>query len=242
MSAVPEEFVAAAADEVFVQPAVGPGRDAVAQGFFGAAAQFAAAAHAARTADREAELAEHQRELLWNAQRRRQPEHGNDSVAQEPALHEHGVRGQDSGLSLPRLAQQFVIRYVRLPGGIVARRSQPPGEPAQTSIAQEQDRHWLGSGLLEWLAGGELLIDLRQGVGRGHPVAHAQAPGPGDQPLHALLHPSRPGASQQRAEPVLVASPDAAHLHSLAAKGTRECKNLRQYSRVFWAGRGRNSL
>ena len=126
------------------QPAVGPGRDALAQGFLGDAAQLAAAAHAARPAEREAELAEDQRQLLGDAQRRRQPEGGNDPVAQEAAFHQHAVRGQDRGRQRPRLAQQFVVGDVRLPGRLVAGRPQPPGQPAQAGIAQEQDRRGLG--------------------------------------------------------------------------------------------------
>ena len=81
---------------------------------------------------------------------------------------------------MPRLAQQLVIRYVRLPGRLVARRPQPAGQPAQPRIAQEQDRHWLGSGLPQRLAGGKLLIDLRESIGQGTAVVRAQAPGPGD--------------------------------------------------------------
>ena len=65
MGAVPEQFVAAAAHEELVQPAVGLRRDAVAQRFFGDTAQLAAAAHAARPADGEAKLTKHQRQLLW---------------------------------------------------------------------------------------------------------------------------------------------------------------------------------
>ena len=72
---------------------------------------------------------------------------------------------------LPRLAQQFVVRNVRLPGGFVAGRPQPAGQPAQAGVAQEPDGGWRGARLLEGLAGGELLIDLRQGVGEGDAVA-----------------------------------------------------------------------
>ena len=130
MGAVPEELVAAAADKEFIEPAVGPGRDPLAQDLLGAAAQLTAAAHAARPAEREAKLAEHQRQLLRNAERGRQPERGNDPVAQEAAFHQHAVGGQDRGRNLPRLAQQFVIRDVRLPDRFVAGCPQPPGQPA----------------------------------------------------------------------------------------------------------------
>src|ERR1035441_7573733 len=101
MGAVPEELVAAPAHEEYSQPAVGPGRNALAQVFLGPVAQLAAAAHAARPAEREAKLAEHQRYLLRNLQCRRQPEGRNDPVAQEAPLHQHAVRGEDCSVKLP---------------------------------------------------------------------------------------------------------------------------------------------
>ena len=137
----------------------------------------------------QAKLAEHQRQLLRDAQRRRQPKGGNDPVAQEPALHQHAVRRQDGGRHAPRLAQQLVIRNVRLPGGLVAGGPQPPRQPAQAGIAQEEDGRWLGSGRLERLAGGEPLIDLRQGVGQGNAVRARSGAAP-SRPAIARLVPA----------------------------------------------------
>src|ERR1019366_2014711 len=62
-----------------------------------------------------------------------------------------------------------------------------------------------------------VLIDLRQGVGQRKVFACAQALRLRGQPLHAWFQPSRPRASQQRAKPVLVTSPNTAHSSSLAA-------------------------
>ena len=120
VGAVPEELMAAFADEEFVEPEVGARRDAVPKGIFVNRDEAAAATHAACSLGLEIKFAEDELELVRGVERGRDPEGRDRAVAQYAAFHEHTVGGEDRCAGLLGFAKQIVVIDVRFPMRIVA--------------------------------------------------------------------------------------------------------------------------
>lgn len=141
MRAVPENLSADGALEIFVEPAIGARRDAVADLFLGDFDQFAAATHAARVAAgigfRKIQFGADEAKLFLDGKCRRNPDRVDMAMGYEAAIKKKAVGGDDAGVEVLGFGDEIRIGDVLGPERFAAGRAQPAGKAAQSGVAND---------------------------------------------------------------------------------------------------------
>ena len=131
-------MAAPGANPVFVDPGVGARRDAITDGFFIDADEFAAATHAAGITlfFGEIEFGANEAELFEFGERRRNPDGADASMSDGAAIEEEAVGGDDDGAEIFSLGDEFGVADVLNPTGVATGSAKPAREAAEAGVAE----------------------------------------------------------------------------------------------------------